>query len=84
MGGKIIKVIDFRDTFSSITLLKVTQVFGKMNPSEILEIRGTDPDIRQDLFKVLPESAYEIVQLGDTGSEEDMSRVHIRKRHCES
>ncbi len=80
MAGNTDKVIDFRDSFSSISLLKVTQVFEKMNPSEILEIRGTDPDTRQDLFKVLPQAAYEIVQMEDVEGEGDLNRLRIRKR----
>jgi TusA-related sulfurtransferase len=65
------KIIDFRDSLSSISLLKVTQVFGKMSPFEILEIRGADPEIQQDLFKVLPSAAYEIVD-NDAADEEDL------------
>jgi len=52
------KIIDFRDSLSTISLLKVTQVFSSMDISEILEIRGVDADIEQDLFKVLPQQAY--------------------------
>ncbi len=73
------KIIDFRDSLSSISLLKVTQVFGKMNPFEILEIRGADPEIQQDLFKVLPSAAYEIVD-NDAADEEDLHLLRIRKR----
>lgn len=79
MVGNILKIIDFRDTFSSISLLKVTQVFEKMGSNEILEIRGTDPDIRQDLFKVLPKASYEIVRLEGAEGEGDVNRVQIRK-----
>lgn len=73
------KIIDFRDSLSSISLLKVTQVFGKMSPFEILEIRGADPEIQQDLFKVLPSAAYEIVD-NDAADEEDLHLLRIRKR----
>jgi TusA-related sulfurtransferase len=72
-------IIDFRDSLSSISLLKVSQVFGKMNPSEILEIRGADFDIQQDLLKVLPQAAYEIVRI-DGAAEGDFERLCIRKR----
>ncbi|MBM9603995.1 sulfurtransferase TusA family protein [Desulfopila inferna] len=78
MAVDIEKIIDFRDSLSSISLLKVTQVFNKMKPSEILEIRGADPDIRQDLFKVLPQTAYEIVHIEDA-ADEDRNRLRIRK-----
>ncbi len=79
MAGNVDKVIDFRDSISSISLLKVTQVFGKMKPFEIMEIRGTDPDTRQDLFKVLPKAAYEIVRTEDAKVDGGLYRVKIRK-----
>ena len=63
MAGNVEKIIDFRDSLSSISLLKVTQVFSSMDFSEILEIRGIDGDLRQDLFKVLPQQAYEIIEI---------------------
>ncbi len=78
MAENIKRIIDFRDSLSSISLLKVTQVFGKMDPSEVLEIRGADQVIRQDLFKVLPRAAYEIVESEDGG------RLHIRKQPAKS
>ena len=84
MTENIKRIIDFRDSLSSISLLKVTQVFGKMDSSEILEIRGADPVIRQDLFKVLPHSAYEIVEGDEGGRMEESGRLRIRKRSAES
>jgi len=44
-----------------------------------MEICGSDPDIRKDLLKVLPEASYDML-----GSEEvvgqDFFKVRIRKR----
>jgi len=79
LAGNADKVIDFRDSISSISLLKATQVFGKMKRSEIMEIRGTDLDTRQDLFKVLPKAAYEIVRMEDAEDDGGLYRVKIRK-----
>jgi len=78
LAENIKRIIDFRDSLSSISLLKVTQVFGIMDPSEVLEIRGVDSVIRQDLLKVLPHAAFEIVESEDGG------RLHIRKHPAES
>ncbi len=50
-----------------------------MKRSEIMEIRGTDPDTRQDLFKVLPKAAYEIVRMEDAEDDGGLYRVKIRK-----
>lgn len=72
------KTIDFRDSLSSISLLKVTQVLSSMSPTEILEIRGIDADIRQDLFKVLPQEEYEILDYKD--NTDTLERIHLRKR----
>ncbi len=72
-------VFDFRGTISSMSLLKVTQVFRKMKPSEVIEIRGTDPDTRQDLFKVLPKETYEIIYIEDVDNNGDLGWMKIRK-----
>lgn len=74
------KTIDFRDSFSSIALLKVTQVLSSMRPSEVLEIRGVDADIRQDLLKVVPQKDYEILESSDHGDPEKFERIQLRKR----
>ena len=73
------KIIDFRDSLSTISLLKVTQVFSSMNISEVLEIRGVDADIQQDLFKVLPPKAYEILKIVENADASELKRICIRK-----
>jgi TusA-related sulfurtransferase len=73
------KIIDFRDSLSTISLLKVTQVFSNMDHSEILEIRGVDADIQQDLFKVLPQEAYEIMKIEDNADASGLKWICIRK-----
>lgn len=80
MAGKVDIVIDFRGTISSISLLKTTQIFDRMKPLEIMEIRVSDLDTRQDLFKLLPKASYEV--LNQDGAEEEGSfhQVRIRKR----
>ena len=74
------KTIDFRDSLSSISLLKVTQVLSSMSPSEILEVRGIDADIRQDLLKVLPQENYEILGSKGHTNADTFERIRIRKR----
>ena len=80
MAGTVDKIIDFRESISSISLLKVTQAFEEMSISEILEIRGTDLDTRQDLFKVLPKAAYEIVGIVEAEVSGGVYTVKLRKR----
>jgi hypothetical protein len=71
--------LDFRNTFSSISLLKMTEIFSRMQPMQIMEICGSDPDIRADLLKVLPEAAYDVLE-SDEKIEEDFYKVRIQKR----
>ena len=80
MIGKADVIIDFRGGISSISLLKTTQVFEKMKPLEIMEIRGSDPDTRHDLFKVLPESSYDVLPADAIAEEDPFHQVRIRKR----
>jgi TusA-related sulfurtransferase len=72
-------ILDFRNTFSSISLLKMTEVFSRMQPTQIMEIRGSDPDIKDDLLKVLPEDTYEVLMDGKSYAGPDFFRVRIRK-----
>ena len=80
MAGKADIIIDFRGGISSISLLKTTQIFEKMKPLEIMEIRGADPDTRHDLFKVLPESSYEVLPADAAKDEGACHQMRIRKR----
>ena len=80
MAGKADVIIDFRGGISSISLLKTTQIFEKMKPLEIMEIRASDPDTRHDLFKVLPESSYEVLPGDAVEAEGAFHQMRIRKR----
>ena len=72
--------LDFRNTFSSISLLKMTEIFGRMLPGETMEICGFDPDIRRDLLKVLPENSYDLVTMDEHKGGQDCYTIGIRKR----
>jgi TusA-related sulfurtransferase len=74
--------LDFRGSITSITLLKLTQTVMEMAPDEIIEIQGSDPDTKQDLFRVLPESSYEIisVEVTENKAPEGFYRIFLRKR----
>jgi TusA-related sulfurtransferase len=79
LAGQADIILDFRGTIASISLLKMTLVFCKMEPRQILEIRGSDPDTRQDLFKVLPEASFEVLAMDTVDQEEGYYQVRIRK-----
>ena len=61
MEQKADHTLDFRGTLSTISLLKVTQVFHAMQPMQVMEILGCDDDTRADLFRVLPKASYELL-----------------------
>ena len=71
--------LDLRGAIPPISLLKVTQVFRKMKADEILEIVCCDPDTRTDLFKVLPELSYELIDFEELGTGASY-RVQMKKR----
>ena len=79
MKPKVDYHLDLRGAIPPISLLKVTQVFRKMKTDEILEIIGRDPDTRTDLFKVLPEFSYELINFEEMGKGSSY-RVQMKKR----
>ena len=79
---KVDYTLDFRGSITPITLLKVTQTVMRMAPDEIIEIQGSDPDTQQDLFRVLPESSYELISVDITDNKGSGSfyRILLKKR----
>jgi TusA-related sulfurtransferase len=69
--------LDLRGLFVPIALLKATQAFRGLDPGETLEIVGSDSETREDLFKVLDASRFELIALQD---EAGFYRVLLRKR----
>lgn len=55
------RILDFRDSVTSLALLKFTNVFNEMKSDEILECVGKNPNTMADFFKVLPSVSYEVV-----------------------
>lgn len=81
MSSQADYILDFRGSISSISLLKITRIFNEMKALEIMEILGLDGDTLQDLFKVLADSPYEIIDTEVVEEKEDFNRLRIRKRH---
>ncbi len=69
--------LDFRGAITSLALLKFSRVFREMKSSQTLEVLGLDVDARNDLFKLMPVAAYELLSV-DAG-EDSSFRVYIRK-----
>ena len=70
--------LDLRGVIIPFSLLKASQVFKIIKPGEFLEILCSDPDIQEDLFKILPHSSYELTLM--EGLKEDGSfRIQLKK-----
>ena len=80
MKEKADHILDFRGTITPISLLKLTQTFREMKPKEVLEILGSNPDTRSDLFKVLPDDSYDLVFLDIVEEGEYFYRIHLKKK----
>jgi hypothetical protein len=50
-----------------------------MKPNEVLEIIGSNLDTRSDLFKVVPDDAYELIFLDVVEEGECFYRIQLKK-----
>ncbi len=79
MKEKADYTLDFRGIISPVTLLKVSNLFKKMKPDEVLEILGRDPGTRVFLFKILPEGTFELVEKSVLHDVQLYYRIRIKK-----
>ena len=68
--------LDLREAISPLALLKVSQMFREMKSGKIMEILGSDPETKEDLFKILPAASYKLVDMKDQKS---FYRIRLRK-----
>ena len=68
--------LDLRGMIIPVTFLKVTQALREIKSGEIVEIVGSDPQTRRDLFKILRTFSYQLLNVDD---EKTVYRVHLRK-----
>jgi TusA-related sulfurtransferase len=81
MKQKADYVLDFRGTITPLALLKMGQVLREMKTNEVLEIIAHDPDTRTDVFKVLPPSSCELLDM-EFNEKADCYRIQLKKiRH---
>jgi len=57
--------------------MKACQAFGEMKNGETIQILLSDPDSREDLFKILPASRYDIVS---NQKVESFYRIFLKKK----
>jgi TusA-related sulfurtransferase len=72
-------ILDFRETIVSLALLKMTQVLREMRAKEVLEVIVRGPEDRTDVFKVIPGSSCELVDV-EFNREVECCRIQIMKK----
>ena len=72
--------LDLRGAIVPYSLLKVIQALKLMETGEILEVAWSDPDAPADLFKVLPDSSYELISLEETTDSSPSYRLKLVKK----
>lgn len=77
MRWKVDYTLDVRKSITPICLLKFTQIFRKMEPDQVLEILGYNPETREDFIRVLPASSFEMVVMEE---DESVCRIQIKKK----
>ena len=71
--------IDLRGSMVPFTLLKISNSFRALEKGEILEILLSDRDALDDLVRIIPESAYALIQMEDLGGEDQGTRIQLKK-----
>ena len=72
--------LDLRGAIVPYSLLKVIQALKLMETGEILEVAWSDPDAPADLFKVLPNTSYELISLEETDDSSPFYRLKLVKK----
>lgn len=76
--------LDLRGAIVPFSLLKVIREFKLMNPGETLEVFWSDPDTPADLFRVLPDSSYELEDLEQTQDGDSSYRMKLVKKQSQN
>jgi tRNA 2-thiouridine synthesizing protein A len=69
-------LLDARGGFVPVTLLVIRRALREMKPGEMMEILVDDPETREDLFKTMSTSLYELI---DIKEDHLFSRIFLRK-----
>jgi TusA-related sulfurtransferase len=69
-------ILDLSEMMLPLALLKVTDAFRRLNDGGLLEILTRDQETRDGLFKVLPASCYELIEISQL---ESVRRILLKK-----
>jgi TusA-related sulfurtransferase len=72
-------IMDFRESITPLSLLRMGQLVKQMKPHELLEIIVRDPDVRSDVLKIVP--GCELIGM-ELNKEEDFCRIQLEKKEC--
>jgi TusA-related sulfurtransferase len=72
-------IIDFRESITPLSLLRMGQLVKQMKPHELLEIIVRDPEVRSDVLKIVP--GCELIGM-ELNKEEDFCRMQLEKKDC--
>jgi TusA-related sulfurtransferase len=72
--------LDLRGLLIPLSLLKVTQRFRALKPGETLEVLWREPESPQELFRVLPNAAYEVIAMEEQGRANPYYRIQLQKK----
>jgi tRNA 2-thiouridine synthesizing protein A len=76
--------LDLRGAIVPFSLLKVIQALKRLEPNDALEVCWSDPDMPAYLFKVLPDSSYELVGLEERSDDAPSYRITLVKKQTEN
>ncbi len=74
-------IIDFRESITPLSLLRMGQLVKQMKPHELLEIIVRDPDVRSDVLKIVP--GCELIGM-EMNKEGDFCRMQLEKKEFSS
>jgi TusA-related sulfurtransferase len=80
INRSITHYLDLRGTLMPFSLLKISQALRGIEPGDSLEVLWSDPDTPVDLFKVLPQNAYELVGMDRIEERDPYFRLMLLKR----
>ena len=78
MQSVVDHILDLRGMIVPVTFLNITQALREIKPGESVEIIGSDPETKRDLFKILRTFPYELLNINNN-DEKTVYRVHLRK-----
>ena len=72
--------LDLRGLITPFTLLKASNAFKELRTGETMEIIGSSPEMANDLLKVLPAAACEIIASETVEEAQAGFRILLKKK----